>query len=82
MNEGMTEAEKEARYYMNFALTNLAQGQQQQLANISIWEVVKYLHENPADKWPFNFASQIQKEFGCSINGHVWKAYSTVYFAD
>ena len=90
MNEGMTEAEKGVRRYMNLALTNLVPGQQQQLANISIWELAKYLHANPADNPSSYFASQIQKEFGCRTGyekeaeyfSRAWEAYSTVYFAD
>ena len=91
MNEEMTAEEKEIRQYMNLVLTNLTQGQQ--LANISIWELAKYLHVNPDDIQSQSNAKQsqfsrpLQNDFGCWLPKYwhflkAWKYYSKAYFAD
>ena len=85
MNKEMTKEENEIRQYMNQALTNLAQ--RQQLKNISIWELVKYLHTNPDETDPDEFSRPLQDEYGCwtphSYNFmKAWEYYSKAYFAN
>ena len=94
MNKEMTEEEKEIRQYMNLVLNNLAQGPH--LANISIWELTKYLHKNPDENCLSEFSGAIQKESGCYYRyepggcNHksaafyfklAWESYSKAYFA-
>ena len=87
MNKEMTEEEKEIRQYMNLVLTNLAQGQQ--LANISIWELAKYLHANP-DEYPYVISRPLQDYYGCYGDYEnaayyfslAWESYSKAYFTD
>ena len=96
MNNEMTEEEKEVRQYMTLILNNLGKGQH--LANISIWELVKYLHANPDEYCLNQFAGAIQKECGCYYDIYyygcydkksaafyfrfAWKSYSKAYFVD
>ena len=86
MNEVMTEEEEELRKFMNLVLTNLAQ--EQQLANISIWELVRYLHANPDEiDQIYSFSGPLQDEFGCDSSKAyyfwiAWKSYSKANFAN
>ena len=87
MNKEMTKEEKELRQYMNLILNNLSEGQK--LANISIWELAKYLHANPDEKRnrKYCFAFQLQNEFDCWFRKsryymEAWESYSKAYFAN
>ena len=88
MNKEMTKEEKELRQYMNLILNNLSPGQQ--LANISIWELAKYLHANPDENIrnrKYCFATQLQNEFNCWSRKSryfmlAWESYSKAYLAN
>ena len=82
MNKEMTEEEKEIRQYMNLVLSNLIQ--EKQLANISIWELAKYLHANADEPNSFEFSTPLTEDFGCKSYYFIlaWEYYSKAYFAD
>ena len=82
MNEEMTKEEKEIRQYMNLVLNSLAQVQP--MANISIWELVKYWHANPDEIDQINsiyVPLHDIHEFECHIyksphqSYHFWRAW-------
>ena len=85
--ENMTAAEEEIRQYMNLVLNNLVEGQAQQMANLSILELVKFLHENSDEIHPERYAIPLQNEFGCIYYENslfyisAWKHYIKAYFA-
>ena len=85
--EEMTVEEVEIRQYMNLVLNNLVEDQGQQMSNLSILELVKFLHENLDENHPDRYAIPLQNEFGCIYyeNGlfyiSAWKNYIKVYFA-
>ena len=77
MNKEMTEEEKEIRQYMNLVLNNLAQVQP--MANISIWELAKYLHANPDELWQiYLFSGPLQDEFRC--DDYYQSSHQAYYF--
>ena len=82
----MTVEEVEIRQYMNLVLNNLVEDQGQQMSNLSILELVRFLHENLDESHPDKYAIPLQNEFGCIYyeNGlfyiSAWKNYIKVYF--
>ena len=65
MNYEMTEDEKETRKYMNQVLGNLAKSQK--IGNISLIELVNFLHSNPNENYQHFFAGHLQNELACDM---------------
>ena len=68
ISSGMNYKEKVIRQYMNLVLTNLGkESNLQKFENISIFELVKLLHENPNEHGAefYKFASAFQFEHNC-----------------